>query len=136
MKAIILFDGTCNFCNKYVNFIIDHDPNEYFQFASLQSPVGRQLIQPLRDQIKQIPDSIVLLKNGQYQLQSDAIIYIISKLSFPGNQLIAVLLRCMPIPVRNYVYNQFAKHRHRLFGSNISCRLPTDALKRRFIIAF
>lgn len=34
-RPVILFDGVCNFCNAYVNTIIDYDPEGKFRFASL-----------------------------------------------------------------------------------------------------
>lgn len=135
MKAIILFDGTCNFCNAYVNFVIDHDPFDHFRFASLQSPVGQALVQPLQEQIGHLPDSIILLENGQYLLRSDAVIHIVRRLQVPGSRLIALILRFVPASVRDYSYNQFAKRRHHLLGISTSCRLPTNALRRRFLTA-
>lgn len=44
MKQIILFDGVCNLCNASVNFIIDHDSQKKFRFASLQSDFAQDLI--------------------------------------------------------------------------------------------
>ncbi len=35
--SIILFDGQCNVCNTFVQFVIRRDPAEKFQFAPLQS---------------------------------------------------------------------------------------------------
>ena len=40
---IVLFDGVCNLCVGSVQFIIRHDPERVFRFASLQSEVGRAL---------------------------------------------------------------------------------------------
>jgi predicted DCC family thiol-disulfide oxidoreductase YuxK len=34
---ILLFDGVCNLCNGFVQFIIRRDPEARFRFASLQS---------------------------------------------------------------------------------------------------
>ena len=43
-KPILLFDGVCNLCNEWVNFIIDHDPEARILYAPLQSRVARQLL--------------------------------------------------------------------------------------------
>ena len=40
---IVLFDGVCNLCVGSVQFIIRHDRERVFRFASLQSEVGRAL---------------------------------------------------------------------------------------------
>ncbi|WVE39738.1 DCC1-like thiol-disulfide oxidoreductase family protein, partial [Priestia megaterium] len=34
MKHLILFDGICNLCNGSVQFIIKHDEQALFSFAS------------------------------------------------------------------------------------------------------
>ena len=35
-RSVILFDGVCNFCNAWVGFVLDNDPDGLFCFASLQ----------------------------------------------------------------------------------------------------
>ncbi|HEY0262517.1 MAG TPA: DUF393 domain-containing protein, partial [Chitinophagales bacterium] len=45
-KNIILFDGVCNLCNGFVQFVIKRDKNALFQFASLQSEIGQEMLQP------------------------------------------------------------------------------------------
>ena len=41
---LLLFDGVCNVCNVFVNFVLDHDPAGSFCYLPLQSPVGQQLL--------------------------------------------------------------------------------------------
>ena len=41
---VILFDGVCNLCNAAVNFVLDHDQEEKFRFAALQSETGHALL--------------------------------------------------------------------------------------------
>jgi hypothetical protein len=36
-RSVILFDGVCNFCNRWVGFVLDNDPDGIFCFASLQA---------------------------------------------------------------------------------------------------
>jgi predicted DCC family thiol-disulfide oxidoreductase YuxK len=40
---IILFDGDCSLCNNTVQFIIKHDPNKIYKFASLQSDFATEV---------------------------------------------------------------------------------------------
>ena len=44
-RAVILFDGVCNFCNRWVSLVLDNDPDGQFCFASLQSDAGRELLE-------------------------------------------------------------------------------------------
>ena len=34
---VIVFDGVCNFCNAFVNFVLDRDSHGLFKFGTLQS---------------------------------------------------------------------------------------------------
>jgi len=36
-KNIILFDGVCVLCNRFVVFVIKQDKKQYYHFASLQN---------------------------------------------------------------------------------------------------
>ena len=42
--AVILFDGVCNLCNAWVNFVIDCDQAETFSFGAQQSAGGQALL--------------------------------------------------------------------------------------------
>eukprot|EP00965_Chrysotila_dentata_P019225 639909-Pleurochrysis_carterae.AAC.3 len=39
--SVILFDGVCLLCSKFIHFVLDHDPAERFKFATLQVLSGR-----------------------------------------------------------------------------------------------
>ena len=41
-RPVILFDGVCNLCNSAVQWVIEHDEEGRFDFASLQSDAARQ----------------------------------------------------------------------------------------------
>jgi len=43
-RSVILFDGVCNFCNRWVQFVIDNDESKMFCFSSMQSPAGAALL--------------------------------------------------------------------------------------------
>lgn len=44
VPVVVLFDGVCNLCNGFVQFIIRHDPAGRFRFAALQSEAGQALL--------------------------------------------------------------------------------------------
>ena len=48
-RAIVLFDGVCNFCNASVNFLIDRDPEGPFVFGALQSEEGLAALKERRN---------------------------------------------------------------------------------------
>ena len=63
--SIILFDGVCNLCNSAVRFVIRHDQNEIFKFASLQSELGKKYLNKF--QLSEIElSSFILIENKIY----------------------------------------------------------------------
>ncbi|WP_342472278.1 thiol-disulfide oxidoreductase DCC family protein [Metasolibacillus sp. FSL H7-0170] len=126
--AIVLFDGECHFCDASVQFIIKRDPKGYFQFASLQSEVGRGLLE--RYQVPKA-DSIVLIENGRYFLQSTAALKIARRLQ--GFWRFAYVFIAVPTGVRNFAYNKLAKNRYKWFGKKELCELPSQDIRQRFL---
>ena len=125
----MLFDGVCNFCSDSVNFIIRHDTGNKFVFAPLQSEKGVELRQQygIDDKI----DSIVLIEDGRAFTRSTAALRIAKGLG--GIWALAYILIVIPRPVRDYLYELFAKYRYRLFGKKDECMLPTPEVRARFL---
>ena len=44
-SKLILFDGLCNLCNGFVQFVIKYDTQKQFTFGSLQSAKAQKLLQ-------------------------------------------------------------------------------------------
>lgn len=128
--AIILFDGVCNLCNGFVQFVINHDPAGHFRFAALQSETGRRLLQdmPLGQQNL---DSVVLVQNNRFYQQSTAALHILRQLQGWWPLLYGAIV--LPRFFRDPVYNLLARNRYRWFGRRESCMLPTPELKSRFL---
>jgi predicted DCC family thiol-disulfide oxidoreductase YuxK len=129
-KALILFDGVCNFCNSSVNFIIDHDPQDYFRFAPLQSDVGQAELLRLGLPTQDF-DSLILIENGQAYTRSTAALKIASHLQ--GLWSWSRVLLLVPTFVRDPFYRIIAKNRYRWFGKSDQCRMPTPAYRARFL---
>ena len=128
---IIVFDGVCNLCNGSVNFIIARDPREVFVFTPIESLYAQELLIGL--ELEGIgEESFVLVKNGEAWLRSDAALQISREMS--GLWPLLYGLRFVPSPLRDFIYNQVARNRYRLFGRKPSCMVPSAALKRRFIM--
>ena len=129
-KDILLFDGVCNLCNNSINFVIDHDPDEKFQFAALQSDFGQKKLKELNLDPKDF-DSIVLLSNDHVHVKSTAALKIAKKLNGGWSMLYAFII--VPPFIRHAVYNLIAKNRYKIWGRTDQCRVPTPELKQRFI---
>ena len=126
----ILFDGVCNFCNASINFIIDRDSKGVFKFAALQSEIGQEFLK--RNGLKQDTfDSVILEKSGIIYQKSDAALEIARNLD--GFWKILYVFKIVPFFLRNPIYDLVARNRYRIFGRTDACRLPTPALKARFL---
>ena len=68
--AILLFDGVCLLCNKFVHAVYDNDPAERFQFASLQSEVGLALLE--QHGMKADLSTVVLIDEAGAHVRSTA----------------------------------------------------------------
>lgn len=132
MKTIVLFDGVCNLCNGTVQFILWHDPDRRFQFASQQSEAGQRLLaQHGISTAQALADSVVVLEGPRVYLESDAALHILYRLG--GVWGLLYLFRWVPKPLRDRIYRWIARNRYRLFGRRDSCMVPTPALSSRFL---
>ena len=127
---IILFDGVCNFCNASINFVIDHDPDNHFKFAPLQSEIGQDILTQFNKNTKDF-DSIILLKDNQLYQKSEAALEITKHLS--GFWKYLSVFKVLPTFFLNFFYDIIAKNRYRIFGKADSCRMPTPELRERFL---
>jgi predicted DCC family thiol-disulfide oxidoreductase YuxK len=127
---VILFDGVCNLCSGFVNFVIARDKQARFRFAAVQSAVGRQILaelgRPLDDW-----DSNVLLDHGAAYVKSAAFLRIVQQLS--GAWPVLALGRVLPLALRDWLYDRVARNRYRLFGQRPSCMIPAPDIRARFL---
>ena len=132
----ILFDGVCNLCHGFVQFVIRHDAAGRFRFAALQSEAGRALLAahgqaPAAAAADADPDSVLLLSGGRLYSHSTAVLRIARGLG--GAWRLAEAGWALPRAWRDGLYRFVARHRYRWFGRQESCMLPTPALKSLFL---
>ncbi|CAN5366612.1 thiol-disulfide oxidoreductase DCC family protein [soil metagenome] len=130
MEAIILFDGVCNLCNGFVQFVINNDKQGKFKFASLQSDASKKILSPFNFPLVELK-TIVLVENGKIYLRSRAVLRIARQLD--GIWKMAVVLYIFPSFISDAVYNMVSKNRYRVFGKKDSCMIPTPELNSRFV---
>ena len=127
--GIILFDGTCAFCEGWVKFFATRD-NGYFRFGASQTPEAAPLLArygTTRDAAR----SIILIEDGQVYLRSTASLRIMKHLNAPWKWL-AILL-WVPRPIRDAAYRVLASVRHRIAGESNACEIPPPEIRERLI---
>lgn len=130
MPDIILFDGVCNFCNASINFVIDHDVERRFRFASLQSDIGQHILTENSRSVSDF-DTVLLVREGKVYEKSTAALEIARYLR---GWAWLYAFRFIPRFIRDAVYNLIAKNRYRIFGKSESCRIPTPEERSLFIV--
>ena len=126
--AVVFFDGVCNLCNGVVRFIVERDPHARIQFAPLTS---RSAARALASLPGPLPDSVVLLDDGQVFTRSDAALRIARLLGFPWS--LAAALAIVPRGLRDAIYDAIARRRYRWFGRREACMVPGPEIRGRFL---
>lgn len=126
---LVLFDGVCHLCDGAVQFIIRRDPRRRFRYASLQSDVGREILE--KHQVPASLDTMVLIEGGRAYVRSDAALRIARGLRFPWP--VVGLFVLIPRFLRDGVYDWVARHRYRWFGKSEQCRLPQPGERELFL---
>jgi predicted DCC family thiol-disulfide oxidoreductase YuxK len=129
-QPIILFDGVCNLCNRSVQYVIKHDRDALFRFASLQGETGRQLLKQYGLSANDM-NSFVLIQDDKAYTRSTAALKVAQQLSGPIKLLYGFII--VPAFIRNAVYDLIARNRYKWFGKKDACMIPTASLQSRFL---
>jgi len=131
MKKIIFFDGVCNLCNGFVDFVIKFDKKQIFYFSPLQGEKSKELKIDFLN-LEKSDQSIIYIDEKNTQLEkSDAVISIASELFSFGQ--IFLFFKIIPKFIRDWIYKIVAKNRYKIFGEKSTCRLPTPEERGRFL---
>lgn len=126
---VILYDGVCVFCSRWVRFVATRDVERRFRFTAIQSPYGTRLAQAFGIDPGD-PDTNAVIHSGEAYFKSDAALTVLGAL--PGWRWVTVL-RAVPKPLRDAVYNLVARNRYRIFGKYEACFVPDAELRARGI---
>jgi predicted DCC family thiol-disulfide oxidoreductase YuxK len=126
---VILYDGVCVFCSRWIRFVTTRDTNRRFRFTAIQSAYGTRLAQAFGIDPDD-PDTNAVVHGGVAYLKSDAALTVLSNL--PGWGWVR-MLRAVPKPLRDRVYNLVARNRYRIFGRYETCFVPDAGFRARVI---
>jgi predicted DCC family thiol-disulfide oxidoreductase YuxK len=124
---VILYDGVCIFCSRWIRFVASRDTKRRFRFTAIQSAYGTRLAQAFGIDPDD-PDTNAVVHDGVAWFKSDAALTVLS--SLPGWQWTRVLF-VVPKPVRNAVYSLVARNRYRIFGKYDECFVPDASVRAR-----
>lgn len=131
VENLVVFDGVCNICDGWVQFIIRNDKGGKFYFTSAQSRTGAALLESYGYSSVDI-ETMLFLRNGKCHTKSDSVIEIFAALG--GWRRAALLLLKVPKRLRDFFYTAVARNRYRIAGRRQSCRIPAPSVAARFIL--
>jgi predicted DCC family thiol-disulfide oxidoreductase YuxK len=131
---VFLYDGVCGFCNHAVQTIVRFDRRGTLRFAALDSDFAQSVIQ--RHPSARAVDSMMFVDNpGQLDervsIRSAAGLRVMEYLGGPWKVLLPS--RAIPVRLRDWLYDQFAAIRYRVFGKYDTCPLPNEEMRARFL---
>jgi predicted DCC family thiol-disulfide oxidoreductase YuxK len=126
---VILYDGVCVFCSRWIRFIATRDVVARFRFTPIQSNYGTRLAQAFGIDPND-PDTNAVVHRGVAYIKSDAALTVLSHL--PGWGWTRVLF-AVPKPLRDVVYSLVARNRYRIFGKYDACFVPDVAMRKRVL---
>ena len=128
--AVVVFDGECAFCNRWVDFLLRFDRKDTFRFAARQSTSGAAFAREAGLPEEGV-DSIVLVEGKTMRLRSEAVLRMLDLVGLPFS--LAGVFRVVPVRLRDALYNMIARNRTRWFGKMSTCRTPMPTERHRFI---
>lgn len=128
--AVVLFDGTCAFCERSVVFMARRNPRRTLRFGASQSPRGAALL-ARHGVTRASARSLILIEGGQLYLRSTATLRIAAHLTLPWS--LARFLLVVPRPLRDGAYRMVAAIRHRIAGPANACDVPPIEIRQRMI---
>jgi len=129
-ERVIVFDGVCNFCNAFVNFVLERDSPGRFKFGTLQSSPAQEILRQFQLSTDDY-ETFLLIEQGKLFTKSTAALKILGQLGIPWSLLGVFMI--IPRPIRDIIYDFIARHRYQWMGKSESCRVPTEEERQRFV---
>jgi len=124
---IIAFDGVCNLCNGFIQWLIKRDRKKQFRYTTLQSNEGELL----KKSVDVEGDSVLLIFEEKVYSLSDVGLKCMQILG--GGWTVLSWLIYLPKSLRDYVYKWIAKNRYKWFGQKDVCMMPDPSIKSLFL---
>lgn len=132
---LVLYDGVCGLCHRLVRWLLRLDRRGRLRFAPLQGPTAAPIL--ARHPELAAIDSVVFVHRAGSTDETTAVrsASVLGALRALGGiwGVIAALLRVIPRPVLDALYDAVARRRYRWFGRFETCRLPTAAETHRLL---
>ena len=123
----LFFDGVCNLCDGFVNFVAMGDSARRVKFGAQQR--HQELMSKYNAPIDL--STVVVIQEGQVYTRSTAVMKVMALLDPPYRYISVFWL--IPSPIRDFCYGLVAKYRYLVFGKAEKCRSPSKDFESRFL---
>jgi|SRR5271169_2926988 len=120
-NPVLLYDGYCNLCSGFAQFVMARDRAHRVSYAPLQSPEMAQFLSQHNINAARL-DTMVCAVGKRVYTRSTAVIKILQCL--PGGWWAARVLLVIPASIRDWAYDGVGRRRYQWFGRREACFLP------------
>ena len=128
-SPILVYDGSCGFCNRSVRFLLHHERRHDLSFVTRNSELGKGL---RRTHGLESVESMLWIEGGQVFAESGAVMKAAGYLGGWWCRL-AVLGSFCPSLILNGAYKFIAKNRRRFSSKAAACLVPSSEQRKRFL---
>jgi predicted DCC family thiol-disulfide oxidoreductase YuxK len=132
---LVLYDGVCGLCSRLLQFLLARDRRAVFNFAPLQGPTGRTMVERWGGNPDELTTFYVCADYrtpaARVFTRSDAALFVARELGWPWTLLLVG--RVLPKVLRDAVYDLVARTRYRVFGRYDQCLVPSAEFRSRFV---
>jgi predicted DCC family thiol-disulfide oxidoreductase YuxK len=136
MHPVLLYDGVCGLCNRFVEFTLRHDRRDVFRFAALQSELAGRVLGRHGESASDLNGVYVVLDLQEVEerllRRSSAVIYLLRALGGRW-RVLAEVYGVLPQRVRDVLYEWVARTRYRVFGKLEACPVPEAGVREKFL---
>ena len=128
------FDGMCNLCDGFVNFVYSQDSQAKVRFGALQK--HKELLEKhgagrYAEGGEEAMSTVVVIQGNEVYVRSTAALRILALLGQPWSS--AAALSIVPTPLRDMGYKLVAEYRYLVLGKKETCMVPSGDFKKRFL---
>ena len=131
---LVLYDGTCGFCDASIQWILARDREGVFRFAAQQGETAAAIVARHPELPKDLDSLILVVDDGQGEQvtwHSTAVFGIARRL--PGAWRALAWFGFLPRALTDLGYRAFARIRYHVWGRLDACRVPRPEERARFL---
>jgi predicted DCC family thiol-disulfide oxidoreductase YuxK len=126
---LLVYDGSCGFCSRAVQFILRHEQRDDLCFVPRDSPLGQSLRRQFH--LEQV-ESLLWIADGQAAIESNAVL---RAAKYLGGfwALLSAMGSLVPSPLRDWGYRFVARNRRKFASAQTICLTPSAEQRTRFL---